>query len=170
MAGGRPSSLLTIAGLLGVLLIFGSIYSLVELHIASADQAEHDDTRQGRFATEFKLVSRAIKRAWRQSLVASDDSDNVDVIPPAERLGQCVVYPNTDMWGMALNDGSRNIVQTAGECCEQCDKTKGMVSQYIYTCAHACIMISLIHEPLVPLNLMHACPTIPHAPHPPHPP
>ena len=117
--GRRPSSFLIIAGLFGALLIAGSIYSLVELHIASTNEAEQDTDRHGRFATEFKFVSQAIKKAWRHSLDGSKES-NVDVIPPPERLGQCIVYPNTDMWGVALIDGSKNILKSAGECCEQC--------------------------------------------------
>lgn len=128
MGGQRPTSLLPVAGLLGLLLVFASLYSLVELHNASADQTDKDDARGGRFATEFKLVSKAIKQAWRHSLLPSSEEEDVDVIPPADRLGQCIVYKNTDMWGVALNDGSKNKLQSAGECCEQCAKTKQTVS------------------------------------------
>ena len=80
----------------------------------------------------------AVKRAWRHtSLVASDD---VDEAPPAERLGQCFVYPNIDLWGAALTQGTTNKVASAGECCAQV----GYLSPSSWSAGECCAQVGYL--------------------------
>lgn len=95
-------TLLTVAS---VALIF-TIYSLVELHRVSTNQAESDDKHF--FATEFKSFKTAgsvVQRAiWRSSkslgaATGSSDDELAEELPgpDIERLEQCVIYRNTEL-------------------------------------------------------------------------
>ncbi|GAX76986.1 hypothetical protein CEUSTIGMA_g4433.t1 [Chlamydomonas eustigma] len=92
-----------------------TVCSLYELHKISTTHADIDNSKH-RFATDFGLVKKALKKAWRS--VGSDEAANT--APPAIKLGQCILYNHTDLWGNALVDGRHNKLPTAGACCKHC--------------------------------------------------
>ena len=104
-----------------------TIYSLLDLHRASTDRKEGEDAHQ-RFATEFKVVSKslgqAVKRAWRQHSTTNVDlpspssskrlpEDIYDEPPPAEKLGQCIIYRNTNLREQSIQH-TRSVAHVSG--------------------------------------------------------
>jgi hypothetical protein len=80
------------AAVAAVVVLAFTIYSLSELHRVSTDQAESDNKQF--FATEFKSAGSVVKRAFlrsRSSLGTTEEG------PPIERLGQCIMYRNTEL-------------------------------------------------------------------------
>jgi hypothetical protein len=97
------------------LISVATVCSLYELHKMSLTHAEIDNSKH-RFATDFGIVTKALKQAWRSVGV----NQAVNTAPPSTTLGQCIIYNNTDLWGNALVDGRHNKLPTAGECCNHC--------------------------------------------------